>query len=88
MTADPSRAPSRSPAWFVVTAQGVILAGPFEREETAGAAYDDVVTRLCHDLERTRQPVDFIATQVAAVCVRYGTTVGAWNGFEPMDPPA
>lgn len=88
MTADPSRAPDRSPAWFVVTAQGVILAGPFEREETAGVAYDDVVTRLRHDLERTRQTVDFVATQVAAVCVRYGTTVGARNGFEALDPPA
>jgi hypothetical protein len=88
MTADPSRAPDRSPAWFVVTAQGVILAGPFDREETAGIAYDDVVTRLRHDLERSRQPVDFIVTQVAAVCVRHGLTVGAWNSFEPVDPPA
>ena len=88
MTADPSRAPDRSQAWFVVTAQGVILAGPFECEETAGIAYDDVVTRLRHELERTRQPVDFVITQVAAVCVRYGLTVGAWNAFEAVDPPA
>lgn len=87
MTADPSRAPDRPAAWHVVTAQGVILAGPFARRETAEVAYDDTVTAMRREMERTRRPEAEIVTQVAAVIVAYGSAAGAWGGFEKVEEP-
>lgn len=87
MTCDRSPAPGRQPGWYVVTAQGVILSGPHTRRETADIAFDDTVTALRHELERSRKPEDFVAVQLAAVTVAYGVQVGAWNGFQRREEP-
>lgn len=82
MTADPSRAPVQPAAWFVVTAQGVVLAGPYVDRETADAGYDGTVAGLRREMERSRRPEDEIGLRVAAVMVAFGRRAGAWGGFE------
>jgi len=88
VTADPSRAPERPASWYVVTDQGVVLAGPYDDRADARMAYDVVVAELRHDLMRARKSGQFIHERVAAVGVRWGRTVGAWGGFEAATPPS
>lgn len=86
MVADSSFSPTRPPAWYVATDQGVVLAGPFPEQATAWAARRTVLANLRADLMRDRRPGWFVAQQLRAVRVCFGTLVGPWRQLRPMDP--
>lgn len=86
VTADLSRFPERSPAWFVATDQGVVLAGPFDTVHRARAVRTEVVESLRRELMADRRPGAFIAERITAVEVRWGVLVGPWGQFETRTP--
>jgi hypothetical protein len=84
MTADPSLLPRNPPGWYVVTDQGVVLSVRFDTQALGEAARVEFVEGLRRELLRAGKPSRFIGERVAAVQVRYGVLVGAWNGFHPL----
>lgn len=69
----------------MATDQGVPLAGPFTDWPRALFARERVVAQLRADLERERRSADFVAARCAAVAVRWGVLVGAWQRFQPLE---
>jgi hypothetical protein len=82
MTADPSRFPDRPPTFYVVTDQGIALAGPYMTRQEAVEARTDVVERLRAAMMAERSSGAAIATRVRAVVVAYGVLVGPQQAFE------
>jgi hypothetical protein len=83
VTADPSRCPERPPAWFVVTDQGIRLAGPYDGRAEAERARAVVVESIRRSMMRERFPGAEIAARIRAVRVDRGVLLGPWQHFTP-----
>lgn len=87
MTADSSRYPDRPAAWFVVTDQGLRLAGPYATRSEALAGRWDAVERLRASMLAERFTAAQIDARDRAVVVAWGVLVGPWQQFEAIESP-
>jgi hypothetical protein len=86
VVANPSLVPVRPAAWYVVTDQGVRLAGPHPTREQATAALTRVVENLRTGMLREQFPGEQIAARIRAVRVAHGVLTGPHQQFRPSHP--
>jgi hypothetical protein len=86
VTAGPGQYSAAESAWWVITDQWVILAGPFARRAAADRAVDEVVECLLAGLVRERRSTAFITARVCAVRVAHGRRAWPHGHFEAPGP--